>query len=307
MSRQRTYSLASFDLNLLVAFDAMMQERSVSRAASEIGISQPGMSNALRRLREIFNDELFVRSSEGMVPSGTALMLAEMIRPGLSQIREGIQQNIAFDPARTTRRFVIGTTDGGSMLGLPRFARWLLAECPKASLQVVDIGAGDLVDRLLAEEMDLAISAPEISHPAITYRMVMTFPYVVIVDGGSEVARSGALTVEDIARLPHVTFTASPIEQQLDGLLAERGLTRRVAVSIPHLWAIPSMVAGSNMIAILEAGVVQTSPHRQNVAVYDDPLGLPPSRAGLAWNARHDNDPGHRWLRERILALAHLA
>jgi len=304
MSQGTSYNLAAFDLNLLVAFDALMRERSVSRAASRVGMSQPGMSNALRRMREIFNDELFVRSSEGMVPSGTARVLAETICPGLSQIRSGLQSKMFFDPAETTRRFVLGNTDGGSMFGFPRLARSLVKEAQFASFHVVDIGSGDLLNRLLAGEMDMAFGVSRIGHPNISYLSLAEFSYVVIADRDNELLRGRALTIEDIARLPHVAFAGSAVEDRIDETLARHGLERRIAVRLPHLWAVPSLVAGSDMIAIIESAVVDLSPDaRDRIVMFDDPLGLPPCSTGIMWNTRNDDDPAHRWLRRKILEL----
>lgn len=293
------YNLARFDLNLLVAFDALMQERNVSRAAERVGLSQPAMSNALRRLRDIFHDELFVRTGRAMAPTGTAVELAQAIGPALGQIRTGLQSGLSFDPKTSTRSFAIGFPDIASVGVLPQLVRLLRREAPGVDLEVVDIGPDGGVDLILTGRIDLSFGVSVSSRAEISRQTLGEFEYAILIDEDNERLRKGRLTVADIAELPHVAFAPVSDIAEIDERLARHGLKRRIAVSVPHGLSVPRAVAGTDLIAFMEQRVVDVAAD-MGLAVCPDPLNLPKRRVDMIWHRRQDRDVGHAWLREQV-------
>lgn len=294
------YNLATFDLNLLVAFDALMAERNVSRAAERVGLSQPAMSNALRRLRGVFQDELFVRTGRAMVPTGTALELAQAIVPALGEIRTGLRAGLGFDPASTRRSFILGFPDLITVGVLPHLARFLRRHAPGIDVEVIDAGPDGRSDLVLAGRIDLSVGLSLEPGPDLSHRTLGTFDYVVLVDAHNERLRDGRLTIADIAALPHVSFAPLADVTEIDRKLAAHGLKRRIAVSVPHGLSVPRAIAGSDLVAFMEANVASAAVDL-GLVVLPDPLGLPRRRVDMIWHRRQDRDAGHAWLREQVV------
>lgn len=293
------FNLAGFDLNLLVAFDALMTERHVSRAAERVGLSQPAMSNALRRLRDIFQDELFLRSGRSMVPTGVAVELDQTIGPALGRIRTGLQTGLHFDPKTTKRSFTLGFPDIASVGLLPQLSNLIRREAPEVNLEVIDIGAEGGIDLILSGRIDLAVGVSFSQHPEISQQFLGKFEYVVVIDKNNERSKKGQLTITDIAELPHVSFAPISDISEIDERLARHGLARRIAISVPHGLSVPRAVAGTDMIAFMDESVI-TVASDLGLAVLPDPLDLPRRRVDTIWHRRQDNDPGHMWLRHQV-------
>lgn len=295
------YNLAGFDLNLLVAFDALMIEGNVSRAAERVGLSQPAMSNALRRLRDIFKDELFLRTGRAMVPTATAIELAQTIGPALGQIRTGLKSGLSFDPASSRRTFILGFPDLASVGLLPQFSRLLRSEAPEVNFQIIDVGAQGGEELVLAGRMDLAVGLSFSTRSEISRETLGDFEHVVILDRNNPRLRDGRLTVADIAELPHICYAPSSETVEIDERLARLGLKRRIAISVPHALSIPRAIVGTDLIAFTEQGVTAVAADF-GLAVVPDPLGLARRRVDMIWHRRQDSDPGHRWLRRQVAA-----
>jgi|GEM_PF-6765453 len=150
-------NLLNLDLNLLVALDALVQEESVSRAASRIGMTQPAMSRTLRQLHELFGDELLRRTSDGMKPTPRAVTLAQAIRPNLENIAAAIGQRLSFDPATASRRFVLALPDLAARLALPRVVKQISAQAPGIELAIITTVNHDALHKLETGQAELAL------------------------------------------------------------------------------------------------------------------------------------------------------
>lgn len=298
--------LHGIDLNLLVAFDAVMAERSVTRAGARIFRSQPAVSAALSRLRALLKDELFVRGPGGLQPTPRALDLAEPLSQALAAIQRALDVSQRFEPAAATTAFTLGLSDHPTFVVLPRLLDVLRREAPGVTLRIRSFTARDDAVALLdAGEVDLAIGVP----PTTSTQRIVTQPvfverFVCIVRKHHPVVKQ-RLTIERFVRLSHLLV--SPENDQfghVDAALAKRGLRRRLGLTLPQMYAAPMLVARSNLIATVLAGVVAASGHAHALRVLEPPLALDPVPFVLAWHRRNDVHPAQRWLRDRIALAA---
>lgn len=300
-------NLARIDLNLLLAFEAMMQARSVSRAAATLGLRQPAMSAALARLRRLLGDELFVRTGGEMRPSPKALRLAPAILDALRHLRAALGREVAFDPATATDTFTLALADYGSAVLLPDLAPLVRREAPGVDLRVIGYDkddVGTIVDRGLA---DLAVGVfPDPPEGAVV-RPLFEETFVGVARIGHS-ALAAPLDPEGYARLDHALFTMRRDSVgAIDAALAALGLTRRIALTLPHVLALPPVLAATDLVAALPSRLA-TRLQDSRLATFPIPLALAPWRLDMIWNPLARSDQANAWLRARVeLAGAALA
>lgn len=292
-------NLARIDLNLLLAFEAMMQSRSVSRAAATLGLRQPAMSAALGRLRRLLGDELFVRVGGEMRPSPKAIRLAPGILEALRHLRAALGDAVAFDPTTAVETFTLTLTDYGAAVLLPGLARALAAEAPGIDLRVIGYDkedVGPIIDRGLA---DLAVGVFPSPPEGAVVRPLFEETLVGVARAGHP-ALAASLGPEEYARLGHVLFTVRrDAVGAVDTALAERGLTRRVAITVPHFLALPPVLAATDLVAAMPARLVRQL-HDARLATFPIPLPLAPWRVDMIWNPLARSDQGNAWLRAAV-------
>lgn len=297
--------LNGIDLNLLVAFDALMSERSVTRAGARIYRSQPAMSAALSRLRTLLKDELFVRGPNGLQPTPRAMDLAEPLSLALAEIQRVLEFTQEFDPASSSAVFTIGLSEHPTYLLLPRLLNILQENAPAMTLHVRGFTArDDAVTMLDAGEVDLAIGVP----PTTTSGRILIRPlfeerFVCVVRKDHPMTNS-PLDLVAFLELSHLLV--SPENDRfghVDVALAKQGLKRKLGLTIPQLYAAPVVIAQSDMIATLMRGVITSSGYANELCVFDPPLALDPVPYVLSWHRRNDVHAAQRWLRETIASL----
>jgi len=293
------------DLNLLVAFDALMAERSVTRAGTRIGRTQPAMSAALSRLRLLLGDELFVRGPSGLQPTPRAMDLAEPLGRALADIQRTLAFTQAFDARSSTLSFNLGLSEHPTFVLLPRLVERLREVAPGITLRVRSfIARDDAVAMLDAGEVDLAIGVP----PTTVTGRILTRPlfeerFVCIMRQGHP-AEGAPWDIATFLGLSHLLV--SPENEgfgHVDVALSKRGLKRRLALTLPHMHAVPELIARSDMVATLLRGVVAVSRHAAALRVLDPPLELDPVAFVLSWHRRNDGHPAQRWFRDCITSL----
>lgn len=298
--------LHGIDLNLLVAFDALIAERSVTRAGARIGRTQPAMSAALSRLRALLKDELFVRGPTGLQPTPRALDLAEPLGRALEEIQRTLDFTQSFDPATSAASFSIALSDHPAAVVLPRLVAFLREAAPFLTLRVVSFTPRDQSVALLdAGEADVVVGVPPTVPVGgrILSVPLFTEPFVCVVRKDHPIA-DRALDLDSFLSLSHLLV--SPEGERyghVDAALAKRGLKRRLALTLPQMYAAPMVIARSDMIATLMAGVVEASGHADELRVLAPPLEVAPAHFGLAWHRRNDGHPAQRWFRSSILSL----
>ncbi|MFP3542600.1 LysR family transcriptional regulator [Rhizobium sp. SIMBA_035] len=296
--------LHGIDLNVLVAFDALMQERSVTKAGIRIGRTQPAMSAALARLRALFQDELFVRGPDGLQPTPRAADLAGPLQQALAEIQKTLAFTQRFEPQASTLTFTLGLSDHPAFVLLPQLIRRLSEIAPDITLQVRNFSArDDAIHMLDSGEADVTIGVPSASAGRILTQPLFEERFVCILRKDHPLAKA-PLDLETFLSLGHLLV--SPENDRfghVDMALAKQGLKRRLALTLPHMYAAPLLVARSDMIATLMEGVVDASGQADNLIARAPPLDLAPVPFVMSWHRRNDAHPAQRWFRAVIAAL----
>jgi DNA-binding transcriptional LysR family regulator len=298
--------LSSLDLNLIVALDALLTERNVTRAAKRIGLTQSAMSHALARLRALTGDALLVRSKSGMIPTARAEALAPPIRRALSEVAGALAPPPAFDPTTARDKMVIGTTDYGELVILPKLMRLLAKEAPGIDLRIRTLPEG-IAQPLTEGAFDLAIAplrTPD-EGPSIYAKRLFDERFVCVVRKGHPLDGK-RLTIARYAAASHALI--SPREQEggfVDDALTKLGLKRRVALMVPHFLIAPHAVATSDLVLTLAARVADALAKPLGLSVLTPPaeLGLRGFTMSAIWHERTHASPAWRWMREKIASV----
>ncbi len=296
--------LHGIDLNLLVAFDALMKERSVTRAGIRIGRTQPAMSAALSRLRGLLNDELFIRSPAGLQPTPRALDLAEPLGHALTEIQRTLEFTQTFDPTTSTATFSIALSDHPTFRVLPVLLDALRQKAPGITLRIGNFTARDDAITLLdAGEADLTIGVSPTASGRILTRPLFSEDFVCVLRRDHP-ATKAPLDLPAFLSLSHLMV--SPENDRfglVDAALAKMGHKRRLAVTLPTMYAAPLVIARSDLIATLMAGVIPASGQADALAVRPPPIDLDPITFTMSWHRRNDVHPAQRWLRDFVAGL----
>jgi DNA-binding transcriptional LysR family regulator len=286
----------AFDLNLLVVFDAVMQERSVTRAGSRIGLSQPAMSHALNRLRYMLKDDLFVRTPDGMVPTPRAEALAGPLRSALNEMQSALEP-AAFDPAASDRRFTVALNNYAAVVLAPSLATAVAAAAPAVQLDLRPSGTLDVPEKLDRGELDLAIGNYESPAERFASAPLLDDRFVLVMRRGHPASRQ-KLSAAEFAALPHLEISSTREDIGfIDRWLTEHKQARRIAMRAPYLSAAPIIVQ-SDLVVLLSRRIAQEFVRNYPLHIRDLPHTSPPVRTAMLWHRRFDRQPGHRWLRE---------
>jgi DNA-binding transcriptional LysR family regulator len=283
------------DLELLALFSALHGERHLTRAAARLGKSQPAMSRALRRMRTLFGDPLFVRTPTGMVPTPRADALAPEVRRVLDEASALVHAR-AFAAAELARTFVIGTSDLFEAHLLPRLTAMVAREAPSVDVTMRTVPE-DPVQELVDGRLDLVIlPQPSLPDGIMTQHLFDDTFLCAVRRDHPDVKRS--LSLDRYLALRHVQIAprgraGGPVEDAL----AARGLARRVAIRTPSFLAAPLLVARSEMVITAPRLVLEPLADALGLRIFPVPIALPGFRVYAAWHARVHEDPAHRWFR----------
>ncbi|MBF0285198.1 MAG: LysR family transcriptional regulator [Magnetococcales bacterium] len=295
------HKLAKVDLNLLVAFDTLMTERGVTRAGRTLGITQAAMSNTLRRLRELFDDPLFVKVGQRMEPTARALELAGPVERALEQVRSALHQE-RFDPSESRQLFRIGMVDYASAMLLPRMLAHLDQIAPGVSIEVLDPGGHDEVAMLESGGADLVLSRFQWVPPKVLIHRLFQMDYVCIFRQDHPLVPGNApLTLEAFLAARHVHYYPRGMENTaVDEALTQMGLERRIPGRLHSLVMVPYLLAESDLMAIVPAATAWYIAPPLKLRVEPIPIKQPKLRMAMAWHPRTDKSPAHIWLREEV-------
>ncbi len=303
-----TVNVAELDLNLLVALRALLTEQHVTRAASRVGLTQPAMSHALARLRGVLGDPLLVRTRSGMALTPRAKELVEPLDRILDDVARLVAPPEAFDPARSTRTFRVGTSDYVELVLMPAVLSRIWREAPNVNVHVRALG-GRALDDLEEGRMDvalgpLAVSGGKSSHVRFQKLMAERFVCVVRQDHPSIGKR---LTLSQLVALPHALISPGGSTGGIvDAALAKLGKRRRIAVEVPHFLVAPFLVEKTDVILTLAERVASALAPAVRLRVLRPPpeLALPGFDVSLVWHERHQADPAHAWFRNIVATVA---
>lgn len=295
--------LKDLDLNLLVVFNRLLMERSVSAAADKLGLTQPAVSNALKRLRVLLNDELFLRTTRGMEPTPYALQLAEPIAYALSTIQNTLSHQTVFDPATSDRRFTLAMTDLGEIELLPPLMDRLEALAPGVTVSTVRNSADRLRDDMEAGHVDLAIGLlPQLKTNFFQQRLFMQ-RYVCLFRRGHALDKR-RVTRREFYEADHVVVvSAGTGHAKMDEIIESAEEKRRVRLLVPHFVAIGHILASTDMIATVPERYARRCAEPFGLRYVDHPVELPQIGINLFWHAKFHKEPGNQWLRQLIFEL----
>lgn len=300
--------LRTTDLNLLVTLKVLLETRNVSRAAEEMGLSQPAASHALNRLRDVFQDQLLVRSGRNMVPTPKAELLLPKVREILDGLEEILQSNEEFVPATSDRTFVVVTNGYAAQRMLAPLVSQVIEEAPNVNLQIRSASPDDVRDLLAEGLADMAlISAPMSALPeSLMMRLLFTDPFVATAREGHPLAQ-GPVDVEAYAGASHVLVSSNgePFGA-VDKGLASSGLRRRVALVLPDYLAVPSILLETDYIITTTRSIAGMLGEHPGLVHFEPPSGVVDIPGGLhvLWHERVHSDPTNQWLRRLILRVA---
>jgi DNA-binding transcriptional LysR family regulator len=292
----------AFDLNLLTVFDALMQERNVTRAGARIGLSQSAVSHALGRLRHMLKDDLFVRTPRGMIPTPRAETLAQPLRQALKDLQLALEP-ASFDPMTSDRKFVVAINNYAAAVMAPALAAMVAEQAPHTQLDLRPSGTLNVHDTLDRGDIDLAIVGTGGSGDRFADQPLLKDRFVMVMRHGHGAAR-GALPLKTFAALAHLEISSTREDTSfIDGLLAERKLARRITLRAPYLSA-ATILAQSDLVAVLSNGIAARMMRGHALQIRDLPFPAPPIQTMMVWHRRLDDHPAHRWMRNTVAAVA---
>lgn len=289
-----------FDLNLMRVFLTVLHERSVTRAAQRLNLTQPAVSYALARLRERFDDPLFVRTATGMQPTPIAFALAGPIERGMNSFAEAVNLRQRFDPATSTRRFRLSMSDIGEMVFLPVLMERLHALAPRLRVEVVEIALEQLPQALKDGEVDLAIGNLAGLGRHTRHADLFSERYACMGRRGHPVLSAG-LTRGQFKRLDHILVAArGSAHRLLDDVLGEAGLHRQPYLTLPHFSAAAEIVRRTDLTVTLPYRAALWFNRDNAFEIRPLPIALPPLCVTVHWHPRFESDPGTMWLRNLV-------
>jgi DNA-binding transcriptional LysR family regulator len=291
-------NLRKLDLNLLVTLDVLLAERNVTRAARRLNYSQPSVSVHLAKLRDIFGDPLLLPGSRGMQPTARAEELLQPLREALESLERAVTPARPFNPAESDHTWRVAASDSSaSSILLPAMAA-IRAAAPATRLAVLDLVPSQLEKQAEQGEVDLAFHTAEGSPPGLRRRSLFTERYVLAGRVGHPRLRVD-LTLAEFCELEHVMMSPDRggFHGVTDDALAKVGLKRKVVLSVPNFLLMISVLASTDLVAMLPSRLVRNTNMLQ---IVESPVDVPSHEMIMLWHERSHRDPAHQWLRETI-------
>ena len=287
--------IRSLDLNLLKAFHMLLEERSVTRAAARMSLTQPAVSGMLNRLRENFDDPLFVRSQRGVVPTPRAFELAEPLRRVLLDI-ENILQPAQFDPASAQMTISIAGTDYSLRAVVVPFLTALRQRAPGIRVAMRPIEDDRVQGQLERGELDLALLTPASTPADLHSRRLFDEEYVCVLRADHQAIADGALTLDRFCELDHalVSYAGGGFRGATDSALEALGRSRRVVLSVPCFLVLPDVLRMSDLVAMVPRRLITDL---TGLAIVESPVAVPGFTKTVVWHERTHANVAQAWLR----------
>jgi DNA-binding transcriptional LysR family regulator len=292
--------LQDIDLNLLVVFNELLRERRVSAVASNLGISQPAISNALSRLRKALGDELFLRTSKGMVPTPFAETLAEPIGYALGTILNTLNLTSNFDPLSSGRAFKIAMTDIGEIYFLPDLMKRLAEKAPGITLSTVRNQSDTLRDEMERGEVDLAVGFLPDLKTSFFQRRLFRQRYVCLFRKGHPLANAG-MTMQTFLASEHVSIVAEGTGHgMVDTAIQRAGVQRNVRLRVPHFVAVGHILQTTDLIAVVPEAYAAKTLAPFDLIRAPCPVKIPDITINILWHERNHREASNQWLRQLV-------
>ncbi len=293
-------NLSKVDLNLFIVFDAIYTEANLTRAGQIVGITQPAVSNALARLRETFNDPLFVRTAQGMVPTPMAQNIIGPVRNALALLRVSVQESRTFNPLQANKTYRISMTDLTEEIILPPLFQRLRRQAPSVQIESFLSKRRETTKELAAGRLDFAVDAPLNTDPQVRHVKLLSDRYVCAIRKGHPLAKE-KLTLDEYMSLTHIHISSRRSGLgYVDLTLGKMGIQRKIALRSQH-YLMASMVMQKTDMAMTVPERFARSHDLHYVGV---PVEVPAVETHLYWHESTDQDPANRWMREQMIELA---
>ncbi len=302
----KSIKLASVDLNLLVTFEALLLERSVTSAARQLNLGQPAMSAALRRLRSLFGDELFVRIGKEMRPTSKAMELAPGILAALRQIRQTVEASRTFDPTSAQQSFALSSSDYTSFVVVPPLLEFCRRAASGLDFRMVEFEKDSVGELLEQGESDMALGVFPDPPRQTQCEPLFEERFVGIVRKGHPALDNGSMNLEAFAVLPQALMTTRrDATGQLDKVLARHNLKRRIALTIPHMLVLPFVISSSDLVSSVPRRMALRFASIGSLEIFELPIETEPWTVSMMWSLLVDKDYANSWLREAIKTACH--
>lgn len=298
-------NLRDIDLNLLLVLDTLLAERSVTRTARRLGVSQSTVSAGLAKLRTLFNDDLFLKLPHGVEPTPRALSLQEPLAHVMSAIQETIFSRTRFDPRSSTRTFSLVLGEMGQMLFAPRLLALLREAAPGVNLRIIAGAASQRIHLFESGEAELGVGYfPEFADTALfQQKLYAAQPFVCLARADHPALQDQPLTLELFASLQHaVVGTEGGYPQLYEPVLRHLGIQRRVAIELSTLASTPHVLARSDLIAVVPQGLANLFCGDGTLRAHASPVPFPLCEVRQFWHRRLHHEPALVWLRQLIAA-----
>ncbi|PVZ66796.1 LysR substrate-binding domain-containing protein [Pelagibaculum spongiae] len=307
-------NLRTLDLNLLPIFDALMQQQHLSRAAEQLSMSQPAVSNALKRLRERFNDPLFIRTAQGLRPTSRAIQLQQQFQPALNQIQQAWQPEI-FEPKTSQQNFYLATNAATEYLLAPYLISWLRQTAPHISVHLLPEQTTDIAGKLKQGQLDFVIDFIAYQ-PSQFQKQLLAYEKLTVICSKQHPLLKGEISIEQFQQLPQVSLIPRQsnhqhqqlgltVEQQgtpFQQLMGQQLPSRNLKAHVSSFVAIPEIVSNTDLIAVVPLKIALH--YQAKLQLIEMPFDYPEVPIYLQWHNNRQKDAAHVWLRESIKALS---
>ncbi|MEZ2720623.1 LysR family transcriptional regulator [Paenalcaligenes hominis] len=294
--------LRDLDLNLLIIFHQIAVDKSVSGAAENLGLSQPAVSNALKRLRKTFSDDLFVRTSQGMQPTPYATLLIGPIAQTIDLLNTAINQQDSFDPLKSKKCFFVTMTDIGDIYFLPRLVDILLKRYPGISVKTLRSHT-DLATNLAEGKVDLAIGLHPELQAGFYQRRLFHHRYVCLCRKDHPLSKQ-PMTRESFCSYGHIKITSpSTGHGEIDAIMQHAGLDRDIRLEIPHFIAVAHILQSTDLIATVPERFANSCLGPFDLISLPLPIDLPEIAINLFWHSKYHRDTANKWFRQLVFDL----
>jgi DNA-binding transcriptional LysR family regulator len=300
-------NLKNIDLNLLVVFEAIYSSGNISHAAKQLALTQPAVSNSLTRLRDLFADPLFVRQGQGVRPTMRAQQIIAPVREALSLISQQFGDQHAIDLTTHQRVFRVVVMDGLESILMPPLVQQINDLAPHIAIENHTASHANFINEIMAGTLDLAVSAYDVTTPALAIAPICEIDSVVISRRNHPAIR-GKLDMPTFVSLGHVSLLPDQRRpRHIEKAMVDRGVKRRVVYMVNTPWSIAATVSRTDLIGILPRRFVRQIADGFDLAIHEVPFRLPGRHVCLIWHEKNNNDPGHAWLRESVFAAGQAA
>lgn len=295
-------AITKLDLNLFSVFEAIYTEQNLTKAGQILGITQPAVSNALSRLREMFDDELFTRSPNGMQPTPVAENSIQSVREALHLLRVSVQESHTFNPETAAKNFHIACGDIFEAIQMPYLLKALTNEAPHIDLTSIPLNRKEMNNQLASGVTDIVIDVARPTSDQVKSTSFGKEKYVMVVRDGHPLNERDTIDTSSLLEYPHIQVSSRLEGPGMEDVaLAKEGNSRRIGFRTPHIFSACLALQKTDLIATIPRSLSKLFEYLGTVKVYDLPFEMQALEMRLYWHETMDKDPANIWLREKLI------